>query len=303
MTPWDTIAGHARKQDGAVDRAQLLAAGLQEDQITRACRDGRLQRAYRGAYLVGSAPPSRHGAIWAAYLASGPDVFVDHVTALELLRMHEAEGDTIHLACATRRRSRGMVRLHEAPKVAPRHLWNKRGMRVAAPPLALLHAAPDLASAVLQVTLANAIAKRLTTLARIDDVLAAHPRHPGTVRLREATFAERDDPGEGATIEALEARFLVLLRALPDVPPFVRNERLELPDGTNVVPDLWFPGPRVWLELDSRSWHGRREAMDADRRKDQRAAAFGITIFRITWNQLEHEWDAVAADLLRVLRR
>lgn len=303
MGAWHDVAKLATKQDGAVGLQQLRDAGLSYEQIRTACRAGQLHRRHRGAFVVGSRIPTRNGRIWAAYLATGGDVFVAGLTSLELLDLRDRDGDLIHLATTTRRRSRGAVRLHLVSRVQPHHLWHRRGMRVAAPGLALLGAAPQLEHDDLQVLVANAVAKRKTTLERLDQTLADFPRHPGTVPLAAAVAAERYDPGEGRTHGELEALALTRMRALPGLPAYVRNERLELPGGQVVVPDLWFPGPRVWVELDSRTWHERRQTMDADRRKEQRAAALGIVVFRITWQQLLYEWPAVSADLLTVLAR
>lgn len=303
MGAWHDIGKLAMQQDGAVGLQQLRDAGLTYDQIKHACRSGRLHRRHRGAFFLGSEIPTRHGRIWAAYLSVGGDVFVDGLTALELLSLRDRSGDVIHLAATTRHRSRGLVKLHTAPRVEVGHLWHRRGMRVAAPSLALLTAAPLLEHDALQVVLANAVAKRKTSLLRLDQIVTDFPRHPGVPLLAAVVAAERDDPGEGRTHGEMEATALALIRELPDLPAYVRNERLELPGGQVVVPDLWFPGPRVWVELDSRTWHQRRRTMDADRRKDQRAAALGIVIFRITWQQLLYEWRAVSADLLTVLAR
>lgn len=303
MGVWHEIARLATKQDGAVGLQQLRDAGLSYEQIRTACRVGQLYRRHRGSFVVGSEIPTRHGRIWAAYLSVGGDVFVDGLTALELLALRDRTGDLIHLAATTRRRARGLVRVHQAPRVEQRHLWHRRGMRVAAPALALLSAGPLLDHDDLQVLVANVVAKRKTSLPRLDQILADFPRHPGGPRLAAVVAAERGDPGEGRTQGEMEAMTLPLIRGLPNLPAYVRNERFELPGGQVVVPDLWFPGPRVWVELDSRTWHERRTTMDADRRKDQRAAALGIVVFRITWQQLLHEWPAVSADLRTVLAR
>lgn len=303
MPDWNQIARHAREQDGAVSLAQLRAAGMSDDQVRRACVAGQLHRRHRGAFVVGGDIPSRYARIWAGYLAVGPDVWVDGLTSLELLGLHERVGEEIHLGCATRRRSRGLLRVHEGPRVQQRHLWRARGMLVAAPPLALLGASLTLEDDRLAVVVANIVAKRKTSLPKLDQILGDFAGHHGCPRLARVVDGERSDPGFGRTSAEMEARFLPMLRALPDLPRYLRNERLELEPGYVVVPDVWFPGPRVWLELDSRTWHERRRTMDADRRKDQRAVALGVVPFRITWQHLLHEWDAVAADLLAVLRR
>ncbi|PTL59769.1 type IV toxin-antitoxin system AbiEi family antitoxin domain-containing protein [Paraconexibacter algicola] len=303
MVDWQQITRHARRQDGAVSLGQLRLAGMTDDQVLRACATGRLHRRHRGVFVVGSDVPTRHGRLWAASLAAGPGAWLYGLTALELLGLRPPAGDAIHLGAPTRRRTRGALVLHEASRVEARHLWRRRGMAVAFPPLALLGAAPSLDDDALAVLVANAVARRTTSPSRMLAAAEHFLRHPGVPALRRVVAAELADPGHGRTHAEMEARFLALLRALPGLPPYRRNEPLHLAEDHVVVPDVWFPGPRVWLELDSRTWHEQRRAMDRDRRKDQRAAALGVVVFRITWQQLLHEWERVARDLLAVLAR
>ena len=167
MPDWKQISKHAREQDGAISLAQLRDAGMSDDQVRRACEAGQLHRRHRGSFVVGGDIPSRHARIWAAYLSVGPDVWVDGLTSLELLGLHKQVGEEIHIGCATKRRSRGAVRVHRGPRVERRHLWRKRGLLVAAPPLALLGAAVVLDDDPLAVLVANVIAKRKASLPKL----------------------------------------------------------------------------------------------------------------------------------------
>ncbi len=87
----------------------------------------------------------------------------------------------------------------------------------------------------------------------------------------------------------------------PDLPPDRRNATLKLAEDFVVSPDVLFIAERVWTELDSRTWHEQRAAMDADRRKDQRALANDYAPFRFTWRHLTREWAENSADLLATL--
>src|SRR5690349_18557849 len=49
----EQIAALARRQHGAVSRAQLLELGLGADAITYRCQTGRLYRAHLGVFTVG----------------------------------------------------------------------------------------------------------------------------------------------------------------------------------------------------------------------------------------------------------
>lgn len=55
------------------------------------------------------------------------------------------------------------------------------------------------------------------------------------------------------------------------------------------------------LEVDGFRFHGSRAAFERDRRRDQRLAAAGFQVIRITWRQLEQEPMAVVARLAQAL--
>src|SRR4051794_6402636 len=77
------IAALAGRQKGAVERAQLLDAGLSRHEITR--RMGRtLQPVFRGVYAVGHVSLSREGHFKAALLAAGEGAVLSHHAAAEV---------------------------------------------------------------------------------------------------------------------------------------------------------------------------------------------------------------------------
>lgn len=65
--------------------------------------------------------------------------------------------------------------------------------------------------------------------------------------------------------------------------------------------DVLFPARGVILEGDGRSWHARVKDFDADRWRDNVAAAHGLVVVRFTWVHLTHRFEAcvdVARDVL-----
>ena len=65
--------------------------------------------------------------------------------------------------------------------------------------------------------------------------------------------------------------------------------------------DCLWPANRQIVELDGWEGHGTRTAFRDDRARDRRLRAAGYRVTRLTWNQLEDEPDAVAADLRTLL--
>src|SRR5262245_61257184 len=66
------IAALATRQDGVVQRAQLIALGLSAAAIDHRVRTGKLIVIHRGVYAVGHAALSDRGRLRAALLAGGP---------------------------------------------------------------------------------------------------------------------------------------------------------------------------------------------------------------------------------------
>jgi len=300
---WGRIAVRAAGQGGIVGLAQLLAEGLTPRQVGHACELGRLTNVARGVYQLGRTTPDDVALRWIAHLRLGPGSAASHHTAAQLLGLEPPATDRLHFTLPGNRRAPKGVTVHVSRSLTERDVWRRKGLRVTSASWTLLDEATLLDPDRLAVMLVQALARGLTTIPRLEQLLDTSNGHHGTGRLAAAVAAESDDPGRGRTHAEMEAMFLPMLRALPGLPPYVRNEPLQLTPGETVVPDVWFPGPRVWLELDSRAWHEQRRTMDADRRKDQRAVALGCLPFRVTWRHLVREWSAVSANLLLAVRR
>jgi hypothetical protein len=140
----------------------------------------------------------------------------------------------------------------------------------------------------------EALTSRVVRLHEVDTVLAMRPGHPGLRKLLDAVTEARDDPGTGRTHSELKALVLLLLRGLPGLPAFRRNQRLQLAGGRVAKADMLFEALGEMVALDSRKWHEQRRAMDSDRRRDQEALAIGLVTFRITWRHALTEWPAVS---------
>jgi very-short-patch-repair endonuclease len=90
--------------------------------------------------------------------------------------------------------------------------------------------------------------------------------------------------------------------------PFLRRHRLPLPrfndwillGDKNFKVDCHWSELRQIVELDGWESHGTRSAFREDRARDRRLRGAGYAVTHITWNQLDDEPEAVAADL-RVL--
>lgn len=71
--------------------------------------------------------------------------------------------------------------------------------------------------------------------------------------------------------------------------------------GKRYVVDCHWPDVKEILELDGWQGHKTRTAFREDRARDRKLGVAGYHVTRLTWNQLEDEPEAVAADLRALL--
>ena len=131
------------------------------------------------------------------------------------------------------------------------------------------------------------------------DLLDRYPRKRGSRTVRIALKRLKEEP-TGRKRSKLEERFSPFLRqnrlALPRY-----NDWIVLPNGKRYQVDCHWPGTHHIVELDGWQAHGTKSAFREDRARDRRLTAAGYTVTHITWNQLDDEPDAVAADLRALL--
>jgi len=141
---------------------------------------------------------------------------------------------------------------------------------------------------------------RLSDRLSLPDLIERYPGRRGTRKVQAALDRLKEDP-VGTKRSPLEERFA----------PFLRRHRLPLPRFNDWIllgdkryqVDCHWPDLRQIVELDGWDGHSTRTAFREDRARDRRLAAAGYTVTRITWNQLEDEPEAIAADLRSLLRR
>jgi hypothetical protein len=296
---WREVAGRGRRQAGAVATAQIKAAGLSRDDIHGARRKGHVHPVHRGVWALGTPDLELLGRLWAAHLAVGEDSVIGYLSAGQQWAIRAWSGP-VHVIAPKPRRSHQGVIVHKG-RVPPTQIRRRAGLPFTSPARTYLDMATMLDPDDLELAVSNGVAKNVVRLAELDAIAKACHGHHGVKPLAAAVMAERRDSGSGGTHGEMEALFLKRLRALGPLPSYTRNAILDLGEGFVVKADVLFPNERVWIELDSRSWHEQRKTMERDRRKDQRGHAHGFAPFRITWRHLGTEWPEVAADLLRTL--
>ena len=133
----------------------------------------------------------------------------------------------------------------------------------------------------------------------LPDLIDRYPGRRGVRKLRLALARLEEDP-VGRKRSKLEERFAPFLRRhrLP-LPRF--NDWILLPNGKRYQVDCHWPDLRQIVELDGWRAHGTKSAFREDRARDRRLNAAGHSVTHITWNQLDDEPEAIAADLRALL--
>ena len=280
------VADLARRQHGVVARAQLDALGLSRREIERRVARHWLHRVHRGVYAVGHLALTRNGRFMAAVLACGEGAALSHFSAAVLWAILEDRGQAIHVTAERRRRVKGIV-VHEGPLDGER--VKRSGIVVTTPARTI-------------VDLADVVTKRRTLERAIDeaqylrfDWTDAAPRRGrnGSGLLTSVLAVHK--PGTTRTRSELEELFLAVCDdhgiRRPDVN--VEVEGFEC--------DFVWTRERLIVESDGAAAHGTRSARKRDPVRDARLMAAGWRVWRVGWEEVEGEPDAVADHLRRLI--
>jgi len=122
--------------------------------------------------------------------------------------------------------------------------------------------------------------------------MARAPRRKGATRLRALL-----ETGEASGLTRLwtERRMRSLLKAA-ELPQALVNAPLH-----GYVADFLWPQYKLIVEVDGFNFHSSRSAFEHDRRRDQKLAAAGYTVIRVTRRQLRDEPYAVIARIAQAI--
>jgi very-short-patch-repair endonuclease len=284
------ISRIADVQKGFAQREQLFRAGFGRGSIAYRLSTGRLRERYRGVYLVDRLSPDPLGEEWAAVLYFGGHAVLSHRSAAAIWGLlGPIPGEVNITAVGVDRRSRKGLRVHRAKRLDRRDLRSRDGLPVTSPPRTIVDLAsdPDLEEA-----LAVALQRDLAGPREIQAAMARTPRCTGAARLR-ALLEHRE--ASGLTRSWTERRMRALLRRA-ELPQPVANAPL-----LGYVADFLWPEYRLIVEVDGFNFHSSRSAFEHDRRRDQKLAAAGYTVIRVTRRQLMEEPYAVIARIAQAI--
>jgi very-short-patch-repair endonuclease len=260
----------------------MLALGLGKSAIGEWVSKGRLHRMHRGVYAVGHLNMTRNGHFMAAVLACGGKAALSHFSAAVLWGLVSDEGK-IHVTTPTGGERPGLV-VHRAG-LEEGEVTKRAGIAVTKPARTLI----DLADVAPRRTLERALDE--AEFLRLDCAGLA-PRHgrrgAGTLSSVLAVHAA----GSTRTRSELEERFL----ALCDKHNLPRPEVNVYVEGYEC--DFVWPDQRLIVETDGAAAHGTARAMRRDPIRDAELMIAGWRVWRVTYERLLREPEAVAEQLV-----
>jgi very-short-patch-repair endonuclease len=235
----------------------------------------------------------------AAVLASGPNAVLSHWSAAALWMIRPNSRAVIDVTTPHKSRTwDGIRRHHKALPVD--EVTVEGGIPVTSVPRTVF----DLAATEPLDAVENLIREmeflQLSDRLSLPDLIDRYPGRRGVRKLRLALGRLEEDP-VGRKRSRLEERFSPFLRRyrLP-LPRY--NDWILLPNGRRYQVDCHWPDLRQIVELDGWQAHGTKTAFREDRTRDRRLKVAGYSVTHLTWNQLDDEPAAIAADLRALLR-
>jgi predicted transcriptional regulator of viral defense system len=283
------LAEAARRQWGAVTRAQLAAAGLGDSGVRDWVRSGRIRRLHRGVYAYGHDRLRREGYWLAAVLACGPGAVLSHRSAAALWGIRPSESAIVDVTVPSRagRIRRKGVRVHRSGRLTVEEVTEKDGIPVTTVARTLLDEADNLDTQALRRAITEAEYRHLYDHTALIAVVESNPGRRTKKLMTAATEGRLH-----RTRSPLEDRFLRFTDRYGVEDPEC-NVQLE---GYEV--DFLWRRVGLAIELDGLDAHGTREAVRRDRRKDRALWRVGVRAMRLTSDALDAE-EEVLADLVQ----
>jgi hypothetical protein len=256
------VARLAAGQWGVLSLDELYACGLSYRQVQGLVARGHLHPLHHGVYAVGHRNVTTEGRFLAAVKACGPCAVLSHYAAACHRGWLRYDGRPVDITAPTKR-TRAMIKTHRSnliERVVVRQI-------PVTPPLRTI---TDLAQQEDERTVKRALRQARFSEAELQQL----PRTGMLGRIIGLSTAPTASGNEDFALD------LVLGAGFEH--PLVNAPY----PGTNYIPDLWWPEPRLIVEVDSREWHEAPldQRDDLDRQADLEAA--GERILRTTKAQI-----------------
>jgi very-short-patch-repair endonuclease len=284
------LAALARAQNGNATWQQLPDLALSKATVDHRVATKIWHRLHRGVYCLGDPDLIPRARESGALLAVGDGAVISHASAAAVWGISEHRPDPVEITLIGRQaRPRPGIDIHYA-SLDRRDVTTRHQLAVTSPARTIIDLARTLTASQLDPFLDAVLIRRLATEDSIRQTLERTPDNHSGAAIVRACLGHT-----GLTRSEAERRLRALLKAAELPQPLV-NQYL-----AGLLVDFYWPEAGLVLEVDGFRFHGSRAAFERDRRRDQRLAAAGFQVIRITWRQLEEEPMAVLARLAQAL--
>lgn len=234
----------------------------------------------------------------AAVLAVGSGAVLSHWSAAALWMIRPNDRSTIDVTAARKSRSWAGIKRHHKELPAD-EVTEEQGIPVTTVPRTVFDLAATEPVDTIVAMLREAEHRNLHDTLSLWDLVERYPGRRGARKVQLALERLKEEP-PGRKRSRLEERFAPFLRRhhLP-LPRF--NDWILLGSKRFQVDCHWSDTGQI-IELDGWEGHGTRSAFRDDRARDRALRVAGYAVTRLTWNQLDDEPEAIAADLRVLLR-
>ena len=280
--------------------SQATEAGLDAGLLRSRVRSGRWQRVHRGVYATFSGELGRDAELWAVVLSAGPGAMLSHLSAAELQKLTDEPSRVVHVTVPADRQVQPVrgVTMHRSRRAAetvhPSAMPPRT--RVEDTILDLVDTARSLDEAVGWITLG--LGRRLTTPDRLRAALATRSR----IRWRAVLTALLSPDLVGYVLSRCwSIRYVRDVERPHNLPAGDRQAGFRQ-DGRSGYRDALYREYRLAVELDGQLAHPAEKKWQ-DARRDNVAAAGGITTLRFGWPDVTARPCDVGAQVAAVLSR
>lgn len=272
----------ASRQKGLITTAQLLAAGLEPDDISYRARVRRLHPLFHDVYRVGHRAITRDAWFLGATLSVGDDSGIGFYSACQHYGIWDGHVGKVHIVVPRRVREQERMRPHSV-QLAPQ--WREvRGVRVVPPALAVVQFAAVVSDQVAIRRVAREAQFR--ELVTHEELLAScSDGVRGSKRLRLALGG-----GPAATRNGGEDAALEFIRSC-GLDPLVNHPMF------GFVADFHLPEHGLVIEFDGRV-HDIPVVSDDDHRRQAIFEAAGYRVIRLRWRDITTLREQTRARLL-----
>ena len=295
------LAERAHTQLGLVTRPQLRELGFSDRMVDRRLDEGTLEPAHPGVFRLGGAPPGWRQALLAAVLAGGPDAVASHRAAAVL---HGLDGFRVAPVEITSRRSRHPfgrdVVVHRPLLLLPVDCASVGSIPCTSVALTLINLGAVVRPERVEEALDSALRLGLVRLPFLRwrlEQLAVRGR-PGIGVLR--ALLEKEEARRPQSV--LERRFLRAWERTELPRPVLQYEVYDEYGHLVALADFCWPDRKTVLEVDGHANHATRSERAADNARTLRLTALGLTVVRLTYEQVTETPEWAVAQVAEALR-